>query len=192
MGFPMLWYEENTMRRPSERMIRSTTGTLLKTAAKKVTRGHLSPVHKAVEGIFKYAVNCGAGDNAIRSRLDSVTDSHGFAQNIVGCLMKTTTSTAPISELVKRHAKISVMTKAKFYDPGTNVRKANEDPMSPTPLAGRSSLCQRYPHMTRQRTPKNEKAPPLLGRHAKSAGRASIAQRTKKSTVTIRVQNMSM
>lgn len=64
-------------------------------------KGALSSVYRSVKDIVKKAVNRGAANNAMSSRHHRLTESHEAAQNIVGCVMKTLTFTAPNTKLVK-------------------------------------------------------------------------------------------
>lgn len=50
--------------------------------------------------------------------------------------MKTATFTARIAKLLKRHAGIAVISKAKFYEPSKIVGKKNEETKTPFPLTG--------------------------------------------------------
>lgn len=61
-----------------------------------------------------------------------------FSQNVVVRLMKTPASRAPITRLAKRHGTIAVMNKARFCDPGADVRKKNEYATSLFLQTGRS------------------------------------------------------
>lgn len=132
----LLRYEENTMGRLSDGMIRDNIGSLPKIATKEATKRSLSLICGAVNAIVKQTVNCVAADNAIRLRGDRLTEPQVFAQIITGLLTKSTTSTAPISKLVMRNAEIAVMYRAKFYDPSKKVGKEKKEMTEPFPLTG--------------------------------------------------------
>lgn len=101
----MLRYEENSMIPLSHEIIRNTKETLLKTTAKKATKGNDSPIYRAVEDIVKRAITSCETAIAIISELDKPTEPKEFAQYIVGCITKTITPTAPITGLVKNMLK---------------------------------------------------------------------------------------
>lgn len=74
----------------------------------------------------KQAINRCTVDNAISSGLDRLIYAQVSAQNTVCYIMKTPTLTDIINRLVKRHAEIAAINKAKFYDRATNVREEND------------------------------------------------------------------
>lgn len=132
-------------------------GTIVKTVAKETRIRFHSPLYGPVEDIVEQSVDRAAGDSAIGSRLDMLTESQAFAQNIVGGLTKTAKFTAPITKLVKRHAELAVMNKAEFFDRSTNVGKEHKEPKSSLPLTGRSlasSNSAKHDEMTKSRKKK--------------------------------------
>lgn len=122
----ILTYEETYMRCLSDGMIRYTMETFLKPLSREATKIILSPANGAVENIVKLSVNCGAADSALGSRPNRLSKSQTFAQNIVDCLMKMSTFTAPITKLIRINAETAVMNEAKFYAPSTNVEKKSK------------------------------------------------------------------
>lgn len=100
---------ENTMRGLSDWMNQEAMETLFKLAGNKSTTGILSPVYGGVEDIVKQAVNCDSENSTIRWRLGRAIESQRFAQNIVGCLMRTPLFTASITKLSRRYAEVAIM-----------------------------------------------------------------------------------
>lgn len=92
-------------------------------AAKDATRRILTPVYGTMEDIVKQAVNSAATDNAISWRLDRLTKSHQFSQNIVDRLTRSTIFTTPNTKLDKIYHEQAVMNEIKLCEPSTNVRK---------------------------------------------------------------------
>lgn len=189
----MLRYQENTMRWLSDRMIRNTVKTLLKTAYKEATKGILSLAKGSVEDTVKKSVIRDAVDNAIRSRLDRLTESQEFVQNIACCLMKMPTCTAPISMLVKRRTKIAVTNRVKFYGPSTNLERRTKRWHNYCPCSDDPRFYRQHPNMTRRRNPKwRRKSPTLLDRGASRAARAIVALKNIRSNIAIKVQKLSV
>lgn len=61
-----------------------------------------------MEYFIKPAINVVAANDAISSTFHRLTECYAFAQIIVGCLIKTSAFTAPITKLIKRRAEIAV------------------------------------------------------------------------------------
>lgn len=101
--------------------------TLFKVVAKEATKRILRPTYEAIENIVKQTVNRNAADQVIRSRFDILAESWNFVQSIFSCLMKRPSSRVPITELFRRHPKISFMKEANIYDPSTIVGKKSSE-----------------------------------------------------------------
>lgn len=86
------------MRQLTDGVIQGNAANLLNSAAEETTKEIFNPIDKVVEDIDKKTVNFGAADNVISSRLDKLSDSQELTQNIVSCLMKTSTLTAPVTK----------------------------------------------------------------------------------------------
>lgn len=130
----LLRYEENTLRRLTDGVIKSTMKTLLKTAAKQAKKGILGHIYEAVEDNVKQALNSAAADKTISSRIHSLTKSQKFSQIIVVYLMENPKLTAPIIKPDKRYAEIAAINEAYLYDASIIVGKENEEEISPLPL----------------------------------------------------------
>lgn len=158
----MLRYEEDIMRRPSDGMARKAIETLLKAAAKGATEEILRFILGAVKDVVQQAINRGAAVNAIILRLDRVTESKVFEQNILGSVIQSPTLTASISGLHRRHAEIAFMNKVKFYDPSKNAGKKNEEATPPTLLTRRSPAFSASPKHDEKKKSKKKKEASLF------------------------------
>lgn len=134
----MVRYGENTVRRLTDKVFQVSMETFLNTDVKEATKRILIPIYRAVEHVFKQAVNPDAADNAVSPELDSHTKSQRFAQSIVAFLRDNPTFPSPITELVKKQTEITFMDEIKFHDPYIIVRKENKETTPPSALTGRA------------------------------------------------------
>lgn len=100
--------------------------SFLKTVAKEATKRFLSFIYAAVKDIVRQVANHGAADNVISSRSDRLTESHGFVQSIIGCVVKTWKFTSSCTNLSNFMLKLSVKNGVELYEQCTIVERKNQ------------------------------------------------------------------
>lgn len=99
-----------------------------------------------------------------------------YAQSIVDCLRKKPTFTAPITNLVKIRAEITVMNVAKIYDSSTDVGKENKKAPPLSPLTERSpALSASFKHDEKKNSQKKRDASHSSGSFGLEFGSSSCS-----------------
>lgn len=180
-----------TMRRLLDKLIRITMDTLLITTGKESTKGVLSHIYRALEGIVRQAVNRGAVVATISPWLDRLTASQQFAQK--NCMLSYGTPTLQIESLnwSKEKLKYLSWTKKSSIPQVQNDGNKYEEATPLSPLTERClTLSTSGKHGDERNMRRNRKPPTFLDRHARSAVWASVAQKAIMSTVRIKVLKM--
>lgn len=161
--------------------MRNTMNTFIKTNVKNATKGILTFFFRAVEDTVKLAVNRGVANNDLCSRVDSLTHSQEFVKNDVGCLMKTLTSTAPITKPIKRYAEIAIMNEARSMIGVQTLEKDDKEATPPSPSTARSTaLPASLKKNEKMKSEKKKEVPHCSALSCKKYGRSRCSSNNHK------------